>query len=262
MLSTKENLRIEELVGTLNVSEATVRRTLSELEKDGKVIRTHGGVQLFTRRSHDYLFDNKFSKNLEQKRAIGLHASKMVNSNEVIFLDSGTTVYVMAEYLTRRLEAEQIRGIRVVTNSIAIAENLGTLCEVIILGGRVRPRRRDISGPIVEKNIQMFRANKAFIGTDGITIRDGLMTTDEYTSKIDEEMTNRSDQVILLADSSKFNTPSFVSYAGIESIDIIVTDSRIKNEVIRAYQKFNIQILLAPVEDEPPHNDENNIHSS
>lgn len=262
MLSSKENLRIEELVHTLSVSEATVRRTLSDLEKDGKVIRTHGGVQLFTRRNHDYIFDNKFSKNLEQKRAIGLYASKMVNSNEVIFLDSGTTVYVMAEYLTRRLEAEQISGIRVITNSIAIAENLGMLCEVIILGGRVRPRRRDISGPIVEKNIQMFRAHKAFIGTDGITIRDGLMTTDEYTSKIDEEMTNRSDQVILLADSSKFNTPSFVSYAGIDSIDIIVTDSRIENEVVRSYQKFNIQILRAPSVNEPPCNENENTHGN
>lgn len=256
MLSTKENLRIEELVNSLNVSEATVRRTLSELEKDGKVLRTHGGVQLFTRRSHDYLFDNKFSKNIEQKRAIGLYASSMINSNEVIFLDSGTTVYIMAEYLMRRLEAEQLGGIRVVTNSIAVAENLGMLCEVILLGGRVRPRRRDIFGPIVEKNIKMFRANKAFIGTDGITLRDGLMTTDEYTSKIDEEMISRSDQVMLLADSSKFNTPSFVSYARIESVDYIITDNRIKNEVLRAYHKFDVKILRAPEQNESPQNND------
>lgn len=248
MLSLKENIKTDELVQELNVSEATVRRTLSELENDGKVIRTHGGVQLYAKRIYDYVFDNKLLKNLEQKKAIGKFAAKMVFSNEIILLDSGTTVYVTAQAIAKRIETGQIKYLRIVTNSIAVADVLGDLCEVIILGGRVRLFRRDIFGPIVERNIKMFRAHKAFIGADGLTRKDGLMTTDENTSRIDEEMIQRSNEVILLIDSSKFEKPSFVSYSNVENIDKIVTDMYLPDRIMADYEKHGVKMYRAPMD--------------
>jgi DeoR family fructose operon transcriptional repressor len=231
------------------VSEATIRRTLSELEIDGKVIRTHGGVQLYTNRSHEYIFENRFTRNLEQKKAIAKSAVKLLGSNEVIFLDSGTTVFFTAESIARMIEADQIKGLRVVTNSIAVAEALGDLCEVTILGGKIRVSRKDLYGPLVEKSIKLFRAHKAFIGADGITIKDGLMTTDEFTSKIDEEMIDRSDEVILLADSTKFNSPSFVSYATLDAINIIITDKSLDNTLRKDFEDLGIRIIMADLKE-------------
>jgi len=245
MLATGGKTKIISMVNELNVSEATIRRTLSELEMEGKVIRTHGGAQLFTKRSHEYIFENRFSTNLNQKKAIAKSAANLLDSNEIIFLDSGTTVFFTAECIARLIEADQIRGLRVITNSVAVAEVLGTSCEVTILGGKVRLSRKDVYGPLVEKNIKLFRANKAFIGADGITLKDGIMTTDEFTSKIDEDMIERSDEVILLVDSSKFGSPSFVSYAALDAIDTLVTDTDLDTGVRKEYEDLGIKLILA-----------------
>ena len=95
----------------------------------------------------------------------------------------------------------------------------------------------------------MFRAHKAFIGADGITQKDGLMTTDENTSRIDEEMIQRSDEVILLIDSSKFEQPSFVSYSDLENIDRIVTDMHLPDRIKAIYEKQGVRMYYAPIED-------------
>lgn len=247
MLSVNDFLKIEDLVKNLNVSEATVRRTLVELEKEGKVIRTHGGVKLFYSRPGVYLFNKRASINVKQKTAIGIRAASFVNSDEVIFFDSGTTVLKVAEALDQRIKSGQVENITVITNSIAVAEVLGDSCRVILLGGHVRSYRKDVSGPIVEKNIKMFRANKSFIGTDGITLGEGLMTTDEYTSRIDEEMISRAQKVFLVADSSKFNNPSFVSYGSIRDVDLIITDDGLDPEVESEYRSVGINLVIVKV---------------
>jgi len=250
LLVAEENMKIETLVKELHVSEATVRRTLTDLQREGKVIRTHGGVHLYKKRSFDYVFEQKFTKNVDEKRAIGKRAAALLQPYESVFFDSGTTVYRTAEAVANRIKADQLQGIKVVTHSLIVAETLGDLCEVIILGGAVRLFRMDCHGPIVEKNMQMFKADKAFVGADGITLKDGLMTTDEYTARIAEEMINRSTQAYLLVDSSKFDNPSFVSIASLKDIDFIVTDDKLTNNTKSQYEKQGVKIILASRGDE------------
>lgn len=245
MLSVDESLGVDDLVKHLNVSEATVRRMLSMLEIEEKIIRTHGGARLMSRTAPDYSFYKQSELNIAQKEAIGIFAARLVNPKEVLFLDSGTTVLSAAKAMAGRIEAGQLKGISVVTNSIIVAEVLGSLCKVILLGGEVRLFRKDISGPLVERYIKMFRADKAFVGTDGLTTKDGLMTTDEYTSYVDGEMIKRSSQSILVADSSKFNKPSFVSYAQIDEIDLIITDSLLPESIRREYENYGVKIEAA-----------------
>jgi len=245
MLSVNDSLKFDELVKNLNVSEATIRRTLVKLEEEEKIIRTHSGVKLFYPKPSIYLFNKKSSINIEQKIAIGKAAAKLVESNEVVFLDSGTTVLRVAEAVTLRVKSEQLKNLTVITNSIAVAEVLGDYCKMILLGGRIRLYRKDVCGPLVEKNIKIFRAHKAFIGADGLTLEEGLMTTDEYTSKIDEEMINRSEQAILVADSTKFNMPSFLSYAHLKDIDICITDKGIDEQVKNEYEARGVKIIVA-----------------
>lgn len=156
----------------------------------GKIIRTHGGVKLY-RKTIDYFFDKKFLLNVEKKKKIGERASELVGPNEVLLLDSGTTVLHLAQAIAYKIEGGRLAGLSVITNSLAVAEVLGDLCKVVLLGGQVRLFRRDVTGLVVEKNIRMFRAHKTFIGTDGLTVKDGIMTTDELTSKVNEEMIRR-----------------------------------------------------------------------
>lgn len=245
LLSIDESLGVDDLVKQLNVSEATVRRMFSILAEEGKIIRTHGGARLMSRTAPDYSFYKQSELNITQKEAIGKCAARLVNPDEILFLDSGTTVLSAAKAMAGRIEGGQLKGISVVTNSIIVAEVLGSLCKVILLGGQVRLFRKDISGPLVERYIKMFRADKAFVGTDGLTTKDGLMTTDEYTSYVDGEMIRRSSQSILVADSSKFNKPSFVSYARIDEIDLIITDSLLPESIRREYENYGVKIEVA-----------------
>jgi DeoR family fructose operon transcriptional repressor len=243
LLVPRECMSVAELVASLGVSEVTVRRTLRTMEREGRIIRTHGGVKLY-RRTIDYFFDKKFLLNVEVKKKIGERASDLVGSNEVLLLDSGTTVLHLARAVARKVEGGRLAGLTVVTNSLAVAEVLGDLCRVVLLGGQVRLFRRDVTGLVVEKNMRMFRAHKAFIGADGVTVKDGLMTTDELTSKVDEEMIRRSEQVVLLADSSKFDNPSFVSYAGLGDVDIIISDEGLAPERRREYESAGVRLFV------------------
>jgi DeoR family fructose operon transcriptional repressor len=250
LLATHETLKIDDLSRILNVSEATIRRTLNDLQRDGKVIRTHGGVRLFTKRNCDYVFEQKSSKNVEEKRAIGRGAAALLDHDESVFFDSGTTVYRAAEAVANRIRAGQLRNLKVVTHSLIVAETIGDLCEVILLGGAVRLLRMDCHGPIVEKNLYLFKADKAFVGADGLTLKDGLMTTDEYTARIAEEMIHRSAQSYLLVDHSKFHSPSFVTITGLETVDFIITDSKISPKVKSDYERRGVKFIVTPEEHE------------
>jgi len=245
MLSVYESLNVDTIVRELGVSEATVRRTLNTLEQEGRIIRTHGGARLVPQLAPEYSFLKQAGINVEQKEMIGRYAAGFVEQNDILFLDSGTTVLSVAKALAMQIESKKITNLSIVTNSIIVAEVLGNLCKVFILGGEVRLFRKDISGPIAEKSMRMFRANRAFIGADAISIKDGLMTTDAYTSRIDEEMIKRSNQVILVADSSKFNRYSLVSFAKISDVDLIITDNQLKEEIKQEYQEQGIRIVKA-----------------
>jgi DeoR family fructose operon transcriptional repressor len=245
LLLVDEEIRTEALVRELHVSEATVRRTLNEMQQDGKVIRTHGGVKLNRTRSFDYVFEQKFIKNVPEKKSIGRMASSLLTSHDSVFFDSGTTVFHAAEAVANRLRAGQLKKLKVVTHSLIVAEVLGDLCEVILLGGAVRLYRMDCHGPVVEKYLQMFKADKAFIGADGISLKDGLMTTDEHTAMIAEMMIKQSSTVYLLVDSSKFENPSFINIVGLDNVDFIITDDKLTGTLQSKYEKQDIKILTA-----------------
>ena len=247
LLLADEEIKTEVLVRELHVSEATVRRTLNELQQDGKVIRTHGGVKLNRTRSFDYVFEQKFIKSVAEKKSIGRMASSLLVSHDSVFFDSGTTVFHAAEAVANRIRAGKLERLKVVTHSLIVAEVLGDLCEVILLGGTVRLYRMDCHGPVVEKNLQMFKADKAFIGADGISLTDGLMTTDEHTAMIAEMMIRQSSTVYLLVDSSKFENPSFINIVGLDNVDFIVTDDKLTGTLQSKYEKRDIKIITASI---------------
>lgn len=247
LLLADEEIKTEVLVRELHVSEATVRRTLNELQQDGKVIRTHGGVKLNRTRSFDYVFEQKFIKSVAEKKSIGRMASSLLVSHDSVFFDSGTTVFHAAEAVANRIRAGKLERLKVVTHSLIVAEVLGDLCEVILLGGAVRLYRMDCHGPVVEKNLQMFKSDKAFIGADGISLTDGLMTTDEHTAMIAEMMIRQSSTVYLLVDSSKFENPSFINIVGLDNVDFIVTDDKLTGTLQSKYEKRDIKIITASI---------------
>ncbi len=235
MLQRNKRLGVKIVASNLGISEATARRFFGRLEEEGKVIRVHGGVQLAEPLGYDYSFRVQAAHRQDQKALIAARAAQLVNDGDRIFLDSGTTVLKLAEALSLKLQTGDLKGIVVLTNSISHIETVARWCKVILVGGEIRAERLDVCGSVAEKTLMLFHLNKAFFGADAISASGGCMTTDERTSTINEIVVERAGKSYVLADSSKFDKTSFIRYASLEEIDLILTDDGISAETLKAF---------------------------
>lgn len=247
MLQIQKELDVKTVSESLKISDATVRRFFARLEEEGKVIRTHGGVRLVPQLGYDYSYRVSIVHRQHEKTVIGKNAADLVENNDHIFLDSGTTVLKMAEALSIRIQLKEISNVVVLTNSLSHIETVGRLCKVILLGGEIRVKRRDVCGTIAERNLHLFHVDKAFIGADAVSPAGDLMTTDERTSRLNELVVERSDKVFVLADSEKFNKSSFIIYSSLQSIDTLITDEGISEETLNYIKKLGTSVIRVPL---------------
>ncbi len=114
--------------------------------------------------------------------------------------------------------------------------------QVILIGGEIRVENQDLCGPIAEKTLMLFHVDKAFLGTNAMSLESGFMATDERTSKINELAVQQADKVYVLADSEKFQKSSFISYAPLNAVDAIFTDDGIDRETVDAFTNAGAHI--------------------
>jgi len=242
MLQHNRQLDVKTVAESLAISEATVRRLFAQLDKDGKVIRTHGGVRLAPHLGTGYSYYLSSTHRSREKALIGRAAAEMVYPGDRIFLDSGTTVLKLAEALALRIQSGSPKDIVVLTPSLALAEALARWCKVMLVGGEVRVDRRDVCGPITEDTLRLFHVTRAFFGADAVHIRHGFMTTDEQTAKMNEIILRRTTHAYILADSEKFGRDSFIHYASLEEVEKILTNAGISDEVVREFTEAGARI--------------------
>ena len=226
LLKNGKRLDIAFVVKTLDISEATARRMFSKLEEDKKLIRVHGGIQTAPEIYADYSFNVSVGKNLKEKTIIGSKAAQLVESGDRLFLDAGTTVIKMSEALAMRIQTGELKNITVITNSLSYVSNLASCCDVILIGGKIRPERRDVCGAIARQNLEKMHFDKAFFGVDAISPGGELMTTDADTAELNALFIRHSNQTYVLADSSKFNRTSLMSFASISDISLVITENK------------------------------------
>ena len=246
-LRLRGQVTVAEAVELLGISEATARRLFAQLEKEGKAIRNYGGIKLPV--SPDSYSFEKYKKVLDaEKQRIGALAANMVSSGESIYLDCGTTVLKMARALSRRIADGEIRSLNIVTNSIvnldALADASG--CRVILLGGEYNHERRDFSGPIAEKCMEMFHFKRCFLGSEGWSARTGFSTNHLGLSYMNSKAIDRSEKRCVLMDASKFGNEALVTYAQAAQIDALFTDCRPPEEALKLLEEAGVEIIVAP----------------
>ncbi len=230
---------ISELSGKLDVSEATVRRDLLSLEQQGKVKRVHGGAVRVKFSEHEPVFKEKESIKPEEKERIAKLALGLISDKDTIYLDGGSTVLALAKMLGAR------KGLTVVTNSLmAAAELMESGHTLIIVGGKFRPLSRTLVGPLTSKIIETLHVDKAFLGTIGFTVEDGISTTDADEAFTKELILKRAGKAILLADSSKLVKKSFAVSGSLSDIDVVITDSGISPALSKELRKKGIDVLV------------------
>ena len=206
-----------DLAAVVGASEATVRRDLKRLAEDGQIELVYGGAKL--RQVSDFSFRFKATQNVEAKQAIGRMAAELVHDDQQLFLDSGTTSFAVAPFLKRR------RGLSVIVNSARLALELGAPgLSVIMLGGQYRADRMDSVGPLALSALDKLRNYICMIGADGLSMDFGPSACDIESAALYGMAVKNARETVLLADHSKFSSPSLYKIVEWSAISRVVTD--------------------------------------
>lgn len=215
-------IRVEDLCRQLRVSPATVRRDLDELERHGSIRRVHGGAVSVEGRLDEPLFADKTSLAVREKRRIAEAALRFVTPGDTIYLDGGSTVLELARLLRERA------NVTVVTNSLQAASELaGRGPRLMVIGGELRRLSQTLVGPLTRLTLSELHLDKAFMGTIGFALNEGLTTTDPSEAFTKELVMRQARQVIVLADSSKAGKVSFASAGSWDRVQVLITDKAV-----------------------------------
>jgi DeoR/GlpR family transcriptional regulator of sugar metabolism len=215
---------LDELVRTLSVSESTVRRDLEALDLAGTVKRTHGGAVYSGEVRSMPAFEDRTQTSVAEKRAIGQTAAALLEDEDSVLLDGGTTTLEVARALLGR-------RVQVVTNSLPIAQLLASSqqTDLILLGGYVYPRTGVAMGPLAIATMQGIRVRKAIMGAGGI-VADGVYNSNMLLVETERQMMACGQEVVIVADHTKFGRLALARLCGLGEIQRLVTDSAIPDE--------------------------------
>lgn len=243
LLEKQERATVNELAQHFGVSTVTIRGDLEALGRAGALVRSHGGALRRLDRLAELPISVKEGLHHAEKVRIGQRAAEMVRPDEILILDSGTTTVEVA----RRIRLLAIKPLTVITNALNVASELAALpqCRIIMLGGILRPTSLSLVGPQAEQTLKDLNADRLFLGVDGLDPAVGLTTPDVVEAQLNAMMIRVSREVVVVADSSKFNQRSLSLIAKVESVHKVVTDARADAETLEALRARNVEVILA-----------------
>ena len=231
MLEQTPSVQVADLAETFGVSAVTIRTDLDVLEQAGKLHRTHGGAVSLSKRLTVSVQDRRVNVNAEAKRAVARAAIELVDDDDSLLVDSGTTALEFVRMLSQR------QGITVITADLTIAnyvdESLPGV-DVIVLGGTLRKGHRYLFGPLTLDALETLHPRKAFICPISLVPGRGLMTNHESMAEVKAACMRAAESSIALMDASKIDAPGLIRFAGLEELDALVMDSDPEGTVAEA----------------------------
>jgi DeoR family transcriptional regulator, fructose operon transcriptional repressor len=234
---------VDGLARSLGVSHATIRRDLRGLAADGAISRTHGGaVTNRVSTAFEPLYSDKARHRRVEKAAIARLACDLVEEDQVLALDSGSTTGALALELKRRF-----RRLTVITTDLQIAIALCDTAgfEVILAGGTVRPQFYSAVGPIAEAALSGLRANQTFIGADAIDLVAGVTNATLAELGVKRRVMEVGERVVLLGDHAKFDKVSLAQVAPIQAFDMVLTDAALEDATVERYRDSGVDLRRA-----------------
>ena len=238
-LDKVESIKISDIVGKFSISEITARRDLKTLEKNGLLVRTHGGAIKSEITNGMFSFDKKSIENRDNKIEICKFAAGFIEDNDTIYIDCGTTTYYLSSFLIK------FRNLRVITNSLPVVSALLPFSNIMVylIGGELDNSRKALYGQMTDNLISRYKADKAFIGAGGVSLVNGLSSSDEKDASVTVKMAEAAKNVFLLCDSSKIEKDSYYTYSSLSLINYLITDKNIDPKLLYLYQNNKVNLV-------------------
>ena len=241
LFQQSDALSIAELAERLGVSEMTIRRDLNWLESRGQVRRTHGGAVATGRMVFEFDFSARRQAHHSAKQAIAAEAAKRVSPGDRLILDAGTTTLELAHCL------KDFEDLTVITPSLAVASELqySPGVQTVLLGGVIRRESPDLTGMVTEAVLEMFMADIAFQGADGIGPDGAMYTSDMRVATVDRKIRTRAQQTYVLADSSKIGRTALTRHGLVQEVDALITDGGVTDEQLESLWQLGADVIVA-----------------
>ncbi|HEY2771103.1 MAG TPA: DeoR/GlpR family DNA-binding transcription regulator [Solirubrobacteraceae bacterium] len=236
-LSADGSVSVAEIATSLDVSAATIRRDLRLLESQHLLGRTHGGAV-----PQGVLYElplrYKSTRQSREKLRIAREAASRVLEGWAIGLTGGTTTTEVARVLVDRSE------LTIVTNALNIASELAVRpnLKLVVTGGVARSQSYELVGPIAEASLEGLNLDMVFLAVDGISPRAGLTTHHEIEAHTNRALLDRSDQVTVVADSSKIGKVAFAQICQLGDVDELITDVGADRDAIAAIEEQGVRV--------------------
>ena len=241
LLKEDGSAKVINLAKIFKVTEVTIRQDLEKLEKDGLVVREHGGAFLKNVEDQVRNFSLAHQENLDKKEMIAKKCLEFIESGDTIILDSGSTTTEIAKQI------KGIKNLTVITNALNIALMLGAEpgIEVVMTGGEFKPPTLSLTGQKAADFFTGLNVQKLFLATAGISLKSGLTYPSISDLVVKKAMIDAADTTYLVADSSKIGKSAFASLGALSLIDCIITDGGIENKHKKVFEDHEIELIIA-----------------
>jgi len=234
-------VKVTELSKTLGTSEVTIRNYLADMESKGLLSRVHGGAMSSYKPYYSMNFSQRLETNQNEKSAIAKKIASMIEQNDTIMLNSGTTTLLVFRSLPMSY------NLNIVTNSISIALEASDNpnFNVILVGGAVNTKYQFTFGTDAVAQLKNYHADKLILSVDGIDSSKGFTTYYDKEAEIDRTMIAQSEKCIVAADFSKFDRAAFAKISDHTVADYIVTNKDVSSEMLTKFSASGTDIIYA-----------------
>jgi DeoR family fructose operon transcriptional repressor len=237
-LDAQGHCDVKTLAALLETTTITVRRDLVAMAEEGLLMRTRGGAMKMSLSKMPTSFLQKAMINSDQKESICKIAASFIEEGDVVFLDCGSTVFRLCPFI-RNMK------IKVVTNSLPIVNELiGSAVSLNFVGGEMDKERQAAHGVLAVRHIKYYRATKAFVGIDGISLKNGLSASSEKEAEITTALVQNARETYFLCDSGKLEKDRYFPFAPINFVQNLITDDQISETLMEQYQAAGVRIFV------------------
>ena len=241
LLQEQGRVSVADLSERFGVSPVTIRNDLGTLERQGRLIRTHGGAMPSPSLGTELpAFTLRKELHLAEKRKIGSAAASLVRDGDSIALDASTTAWQIARHLKDR------RELTVVTNGLFVAlEFLDSPGVTVVMpGGALRTASASLVGDHGACILERYHVQKGFFGAGGFTLEEGLTDTSQYEVELKRRMVQRSKEVIAVIDSSKWGLVTSVSLAAVDELHHVISDLVAPPDMVNKLRDAGVRVTL------------------